>query len=391
MAKQDGQLKASKGGWRLRYYLPDGTRQSETLGFLKDYPTEDSIYPVYQLRMSQINKPAFRPEIGTLLQAFVVDYFNDVAHLRGSTIRGYRSIWNNHLEPRLGHLRIRDVRTFECQQAMDSIVRANPKLKQASLSRVKSFLHEIFAKAIRLGLRESDVNPASGVKIQCARHKKTETFAYTLNEIDNILLALPEPSRVLMAIAAYTGLRRGEIVGLKWEDYDGSTLWVRRNICFGQKGEMNVEAPKTEASTAPVPVIGSLREILNAWKAKADATDGCWIFQAGFTRKRDHAPALLDAASLTPLSPANVLRDVVIPVLTKTKIEWLGYHAFRRGLATNLRALGLDDLTISEILRHSDVQVTRASYIKRVSQKSIDGLDKLETELHRREEIAKIQ
>jgi hypothetical protein len=53
--------------------------------------------------------------------------------------------------------------------------------------------------------------------------------------------------------------------------------------------------------------------------------------------------------------------------------------------------LGLDDLTISEILRHSDVQVTRASYIKRVSQKSIDGLDKLETELHRREEIAKIQ
>jgi integrase len=154
---------------------------------------------------------------------------------------------------------------------------------------------------------------------------------------------------------------------------------------------MNVEAPKTEASTAPVPVISSLREILNTWKAKAEATDGCWIFQSGFTRKRNHNAALLDAASLTPLTPANVLRDVVIPVLTKAKIEWLGYHAFRRGLATNLRALGLDDVTISEILRHSDVAATQASYNKRVSQKGIDGLDKLDTEVQRREEMAKIQ
>jgi len=84
------------------------------------------------------------------------------------------------------------------------------------------------------------------------------------------------------------------------------------------------------------------------------------------------------AARLTPLSPANVLRDVVFPALKKAGIEWLGYHAFRRGLATNLRSLGVDDLTIMEILRHSDVSVTRASYIKRVSAKGVEALGRLE-------------
>ena len=86
---------------------------------------------------------------------------------------------------------------------------------------------------------------------------------------------------------------------------------------------------------------------------------------------------------MTPLSPANVLRDVVFPALKKAEIEWLGYHAFRRGLATNLRALGVDDLTISEILRHSDVSVTRHSYIKRVSEKSVEAMDRLEAELRK--------
>jgi integrase len=144
---------------------------------------------------------------------------------------------------------------------------------------------------------------------------------------------------------------------------------------------MTVEDPKTEASEASVPVIKPLRRILDAWKAKAAVTEGCWIFQAGFTREEDHPESLLDAAKLTPLSPANVLRDVVLPALEQAEIEWLGYHAFRRGLATNLRALHVDDLTISEILRHSDVKVTRASYIKRVDEKSVEAMNRLEVEL----------
>lgn len=93
--------------------------------------------------------------------------------------------------------------------------------------------------------------------------------------------------------------------------------------------------------------------------------------------------SLLDAAKMTPLSPGNVLRDVVLPALEKAEIVGHGYHAFRRGLATNLRALSVDDLAIKKILRHSDVSVTRGRYIKRVDEKSVEAMDRLEAELRK--------
>jgi hypothetical protein len=74
---------------------------------------------------------------------------------------------------------------------------------------------------------------------------------------------------------------------------------------------MSVELPKTESSAAPVPVIAPLRKILDAWKSKAEATEGCWVFQAGFTRKKDHPSDLLDMAKMTPMSPNNILREVI--------------------------------------------------------------------------------
>lgn len=88
-------------------------------------------------------------------------------------------------------------------------------------------------------------------------------------------------------------------------------------------------------------------------------------------------------------APANVLRDVVLPALEKAEFEWRGYHAFRRGLATNLRSLGVDDLTIMEILRHSDVSVTRGNYIKRVNEKSVEAMRRFEAEI--RKPVAKVK
>jgi integrase len=60
---------------------------------------------------------------------------------------------------------------------------------------------------------------------------------------------------------------------------------------------------------------------------------------------------------------------------------WHGWHAFRRGLATNLNKLGVDDLTISRILRHSDVAVTQHIYIEPVSENAQAAMAKIENAL----------
>jgi site-specific recombinase XerD len=67
------------------------------------------------------------------------------------------------------------------------------------------------------------------------------------------------------------------------------------------------------------------------------------------------------------------------PIFQAAGIEWHGWHAFRRGLAINLHRLGVDDKTIQGILRHSNVAVTQACYIKTVSADAVTAMQQLES------------
>jgi hypothetical protein len=75
------------------------------------------------------------------------------------------------------------------------------------------------------------------------------------------------------------------------------------------------------------------------------------------------------------------LADAICPAVEKAGIPWYGLHAFRRGLATNLHDLGISDIVIQAILRHSNVSVIREAYIKNdaVDPRSLAAMDALES------------
>jgi integrase len=75
------------------------------------------------------------------------------------------------------------------------------------------------------------------------------------------------------------------------------------------------------------------------------------------------------------------VQSVILPALKGKQVVWHGWHAYRRGLATNLHALSVPDIVIQAILRHSDVTVTRESYIKRdgVDPQSLAAMQALES------------
>jgi integrase len=82
-----------------------------------------------------------------------------------------------------------------------------------------------------------------------------------------------------------------------------------------------------------------------------------------------------------PVSMNNLLRREILPALKKAKLQWCGWHAFRRGLATVLYDQAVSDLTIQAILRHSNVTVTRNCYIKRLPRQSEAAMRTLESQL----------
>ncbi|HXN25240.1 MAG TPA: tyrosine-type recombinase/integrase [Candidatus Dormibacteraeota bacterium] len=142
---------------------------------------------------------------------------------------------------------------------------------------------------------------------------------------------------------------------MKWGDYDGQTLNVRRKI-WGD----HIGAPKTAAREAGVFVVPLLRKILKKYKESFPAGEEDWIFRG--------------ERLMRPLDLDNLSRRVIPQFINGA---WFGWHAFRRGLGTRLNEAGVNDKDIQSILRHADVSTTQAYYILPNDERAQAGMKKL--------------
>ncbi len=178
--------------------------------------------------------------------------------------------------------------------------------------------------------------------------------------IGRMLALLPEPAATVVAADCFLGVRRGELRGFRWEDYLGDAMRITKSVWRSHVGE-----PKRK-SRGTVPVIPHLRRFLDRhWEACGQPDDG-YIFTNALGQ-----PMNLDA----------LVSDVIRPALEKAGMKWHGWHAFRRGLATNMYRLGIKDKVIQQILRHANLSTTMNIYVMHVSEDAIAALDVLEKRL----------
>jgi integrase len=86
----------------------------------------------------------------------------------------------------------------------------------------------------------------------------------------------------------------------------------------------------------------------------------------------------------------NLADRVIKPVFKANCLKWKGWHAYRRGLATNLHELGVPDKVIQAILRHEDVSTTQRSYIKTVPRVVTDAMRQLEEKIARAADVQQV-
>jgi len=391
---QSGYLFHRGKSWFLRYcddvLKPDGTIKRKLMckklevEYGGEYRTEASVRLFAQEILAPVNAGVLNPSSTMLVTTFIESVFLPEyadKHLRASTRKGYRDIWHDHVKNRLGRLTLRAFRTVDGEQLLSSIAR-DTNLGRNSLKRIKSFLSGVFKQAKRLGILDN-INPIHDVSIPRAKEPE-DTYAYSLDEVTRMLSALGEAARTVVLTAAVTGLRKGEIRGLCWEDFDGKELCVNRSVW---KGVTN--SPKTRRSAAPVPVVKELADSLSDHRQRMGKLAVGPIFQAGNGK---------------PLNLDNLARRVIIPAIEKCMkcrqseaghkteghmfeldktLQWQGWHAFRRGLATNLHGLRVDDKTIQAILRHSNIGLTMNVYVKSVKASGINAMDLLGAELRK--------
>src|SRR5215467_10930906 len=138
-------------------------------------------------------------------------------HKRPSTHKGYKDIWEDHLKPLCGREWLKHTRTYNVQQWLNEIG-MHGKLSRNSLRHIKSVISGIFTLAKQQDYFRGE-NPARDTAVDPGAAEPQETYAYTLDEVQMILALLPEPAATTFAVAAFMGLRHGEIQGLLWENY----------------------------------------------------------------------------------------------------------------------------------------------------------------------------
>jgi len=373
MRKQAGYIYQKSGWWFIRYrenVMESGALVRRQIAKriapvatehrrLKRPPAE--IEAKAETLLAPINQGSYTPEATETLGEFVerVYFPNLESRLRASTMKGYRARWESQLKARCGHFRLREFRTCDGQKVLAEIARQDSTLLRSTLRHLRSLLSGMFRHAIQQGYLPGP-NPIREVGTPGAPEGQ-ETYAYSLTEVSRMLMYLPQPAQGLAAVAAFSGLRRSELAGLLWENYRDGEIMVTRSVWEG-----HVSEPKTRKSKAPVPVIAPLAKILDAWREQSGNPESGIMFPSG---------------KGTPLNLNNVLHRLILPTLRKAGIEWHGWHAFRRGLATNLHAIGVQDKVTQAILRHSNVAVTQACYIKTVSEDSAAAMKLLEAVL----------
>src|SRR5229473_4106102 len=351
-----------------------------------DYKTKKSVQPFIAQMLAPLNAGLLNPQSTMLVVEFVERVYMPQyveKNLRPATRQQYLGVWKRYLKGRMGKLTLRGFRTVHGEQMLSQIA-AQSKLDRSSLRHCKAFLSGCFKQAKRLGIIDG-INPIMDVSIPHVPEAEQDTYAYSLSEIKSMLAVLAEPAHTVVLTAALTGLRHSELRGLTWENFDGKELSITRSVW-----NKTVSEPKTRKSRAPIPVVKQLADALRAHKIRAGvlAQPSLPVFQSG---------------KGSPSNLANLARRVIIPALSpcvvcrkqedehkldghvferdKSLPEWHGWHAFRRGLATNLHALGVDDKTIQAILRHSNVGLTMNVYVKSVGESQVNAMDTLSAKL----------
>ena len=274
--------------------------------------------------------------------------------IRESTLGRYRKDIENHVIPRLGYKKISFITTNDIQK-MYVDIKENGRIKNRekhgsvlSDSMVRSIhmmLHQAFEDAVKERLISK--NPTKGTTIPKKSHAEMQVL--NKEQMDRFFEEVDKDEiwRDFFYTELTTGLRRGEICGLKWCDFDekNGTLTVCRNATAKKGGGVSIGETKTDTGNRLIYLPESTVKMLKKRKKHA-LTE--WIFPCPY-RPED------------PLLPNSAYQKLK-KILKSADLPSIRFHDLRHTFATHALTSGVDAKTLSKILGHTNASFTLDTY-----------------------------
>ena len=273
--------------------------------------------------------------------------------VRLSSHQTYKGYIKNHIKPNIGDIPLEKLTTLDLQRLYKTLLargrvdRLESKWQPRGLSpKTVRNIHQILSSALKLAQEQRIIltNPAEGCALPKVEHREMKTLP--VEQLQSFLREAKDSGVFeLYYLELATGLRRGELLGLKWEDIDleHGDLRVRRQIAR-INGKV-VEAPlKTKNAYRTLPLAEDTISILNEQKKKVGSSP--WVFPS---------------ATGGPISPDSVLH-MLHRVLKRAGLPQVRFHDLRHTFATLALQNGVDIKTVSGMLGHFSAGFTLDTY-----------------------------
>ena len=345
--------KSQPDAWVFRYYAEEGGRRiykKKIVGTVIELPRrKDAEKAAMQLRINVNEGAAFAPiNMEQLAAHFQLVELPSKAH---STAVGYRSYLTLYVTPKWGKYSLAAIKSVDVEVWLRNLKKINGQsASPGTKTKIRNLMSALFSHAIRY--EWAATNPISAVRSSAKRLRIPDIL--TPEEFQALLLELSQREHVMVMLAGSTGLRRGELIALRWCDIDFELMQanVTHSVWHNVEGDT-----KTEASRKPVPLHPLVVEELRQWKlATLYYSDDDYLF-----------PSIAKNGS-QPIQPDMILKRHIRPALERIGVKKrIGWHSFRHGLATMLRQQGVDIKTAQELLRHANSRITLEIYQQAVS------------------------
>ncbi len=301
--------------------------------------------------------PEFEPEMKNLTETTFREYTEHwlttykKLTIKPTTMRGYRTMLESHLYPAFQDKIFDSITTDDVQEFLNK--RAD--LSRKYLTDMVHFLGSISKDAMEDKVIRQD--PTHSRKLSIPSQKKTTREALKKEDFLDIaahLKELTEGEALLVAFMLFTGMRRGEVLGLQWQDIDleAELIHINRNVTY-PTNQPTIGTPKTKTSIRDIPLSAELRSFFPKKKEEGYIFGGAepWSRMV-FNRKWAKIEKKIDFHGATP-------------------------HTFRHTFLTILSDK-TDVKTLQALAGHSDIQVTMNRYVHADCinmQKAIQNLD----------------
>ena len=289
--------------------------------------------------------------IGQWMEVWFQDYAK--IKVRPSSHQTYQGYIHNHIRPNIGEIPLEKLTSLELQKFYKKLltqgrvdrVEAKGQPKGLSAKTVRN-IHQILSSALKLAQEQRLIltNPAEGCALPRVEHQEMKTLT-TVQLASFFREARESGVFELYYLELATGLRRGELLGLKWEDIDleRGDLRVRRQVSR-INGEV-VEAPlKTKNAYRTLPLAEDTVSVLKEQR-----------------RKVGNSPWVFPSPNGGPISPDSVLH-MLHRVLKRAGLPKVRFHDLRHTFATLALQNGVDVKTVSGMLGHFSAGFTLDTY-----------------------------